>query len=132
MPLRRGWLLLLVAALLWAPLLGQLHRGSHGLSHAGHPPHAAADVGAHDRAHAAVDAHDHAAGSAWSAFLFNHDDGGEGCRLYDQLSCADALGTLPQLVLPLLLTAFLFRRLERNAVARRAALFRARGPPVLR
>jgi hypothetical protein len=128
MPLRRGWLLLLVAALLWAPLLGQLHRGSHGLSQADHASHAHA----HDGAHAAVDAHDVTAAAAWSAFLFNHDDGSKGCRLYDQLSCADVLGTLPQLVLPLLLTAFLFRRLERNAVSRRAVLFQARGPPVLR
>lgn len=126
MALRRGGLLLLVAALLWAPLLGQLHRGSHGLPQAGHASHA------HDGAHAAVDAHDVTAGAAWSAFPFNHDDGSKGCRLYDQLSCADVLGALPQLVLPLLLTAFLFRRLERNAVARRAALFDARGPPVLR
>lgn len=130
MPLRRGWLLLLVAALLWAPLLGQLHRGSHGMAQADHASHAHAH--AHDGAHAAVDAHDVTAGAAWSAFLFNHDDGSKGCRLYDQLSCADVLGTLAQLVLPLLLTAFLFRRLERNAVSRRAALFQARGPPVLR
>lgn len=113
---RLGLVWLLLAALLWAPLLGQLHRGSHGL------------------AHAAASAHVHAdpAQAGTNEALFNHDDGSEGCRLYDQLTCADTLAGLPQVAVPLLLTAFLFRRLERNAVARRAALFNARGPPVLR
>jgi len=117
---------LLAAALLWAPLLGQLHRITHGPAQAG----LAAAHQHEDADDSACHGHHHPAHAGWLGALFGgHDQGAEGCRLYDQLTQADTLPGVPLLVLPLLLTPLLLRRLDRDAVARRAALFDARGPP---
>jgi hypothetical protein len=111
---RRALLWFLLLALVVAPALGQLHRITHAPLVAGGPA-------AHDRAH----------GDGWVSHLFD-GHGDKDCRLFDQLTHSDSLPSLPLLLLPLVLTPFLFRRLERAAVARQAQLFDARGPPALR
>lgn len=123
---RRGLSWILLLALVLAPALGQLHRIAHG------SPAATAHVHSHaESADAQADhAHD-TQGAGWFAGLFSAHDLPD-CRLYDQLTHADTLPSLPLLVLPLVLTPFLFRRLQREAVARQADLFDARGPPALR
>ena len=116
----------LVLALLVAPALGHMHRIVHGpqaqtqtqtqTSQARvHAPHAQPQAQAHGVA---------------DLFAVHGDD--SSCRLFDQLTHSDALPAMPVLALPLLLVPFLFRRLERDIVAREAALFDARGPPALR
>jgi hypothetical protein len=118
MLMRRWALWWLALALLVAPALGHMHRIVHG-------PQA-------HTAHAHVQAqHGHAHAHGVADLFVAHDDDST-CRLFDQLTHSDALPALPALALPLLLVPFLFRRFERNAVSRRAALFDARGPPALR
>jgi len=120
-----AWLWCLALALVLAPTLGHLHRTVHG-------PHTElAHEWAAGQAHADHDdhaGHDH----GWIAGLFTAHDDDSTCRLFDQLTHSDALASLPALALPLVLTPFLFRRLDGIARARWATLFDARGPPVLR
>jgi hypothetical protein len=122
-PRRRWFLGWLVAALLAAPALGHMHRIVHGPQ---------AHLHAHAQEHEARHAHGDEAGLHGVAALFAVHDDDSTCRLFDQLGHGDALGGVPALVLPLLLVSFLFRRFSRDAVAREAALFDARGPPALR
>jgi hypothetical protein len=106
----------LALALLLGPALGHMHRVVHGPQTLAPPTQVDAQQ---PHAHRVAD-------------LFAAHDDDSSCRLFDQLTHSDALPGLPAVVLPLLLTPFLFRRIERDAVARRAALFDARGPPALR
>jgi hypothetical protein len=124
MLVRRWCLWFVMAALVVAPALGLMHRIVHGPQVAiGH------ELAAHQpQAHA--DDCDH--GPGWAASLFSAHDDASSCRLFDQLSHSDVLAGVPALILPLVLTLFLFRRFQRDAVARWAALFDARGPPALR
>ena len=108
----------LALALLVAPAVGHMHRIVHGPQTQTpqarvHAPHAQA------QAHGVAD-----------LFAVHGDD--SSCRLFDQLTHSDALPAMAVPALPLLLVPFLFRRLERDIVAREAALFDARGPPALR
>jgi hypothetical protein len=122
--LRRAWLWFLLAAIVAAPALGHMHRIVHGPQAAlGHGQALQiSQAGAGDCSH----------GHSWVEGLFSAHDDDSGCRLFDQLSQSDALAALPALALPLFLAPFLLRRLDRDFVARRAALFEARGPPALR
>lgn len=106
----------LALALLVAPALGHMHRIVHGPQT--HTPQAQVHA-QQPHAHGVAD-------------LFAVHDDDSSCRLFDQLTHSDALPGLPVLALPMLLVPFLFRRIEREAVARHAALFDARGPPALR
>ena len=106
----------LALALLVAPALGHMHRIVHGPQT--HTPHA--------------QVHAQQAQGRCVADLFAAHGDDSSCRLFDQLTHSDALPAMPVLALPLLLVPFLFRRLERDIVAREAALFDARGPPALR
>lgn len=117
---RSPWLWWLALALLLAPALGHMHRIVHGPQ--AHTP----------QARVLAAAPSHAAHAHGVADLFAVHDDDSSCRLFDQLTHSDALPALPLLALPLLLVPFLFRRLEREVVAREAALFDARGPPALR
>lgn len=117
MPLRRALPWLLAAALLAAQLLGLVHRVVHapvgtGLGPVAHLVPAAA---------AAPHAQD-----GLAALLPAHDD--SSCRLYDALG----LDAAPVFLLALGLTLPVFVRLHfllGEFLARRAALFEARGPP---
>ena len=65
------------------------------------------------------------------ASLFGDHEGVD-CQLFDQLSHGDALATAPVLVLSLGVPAALIAHLTGLAVARWAALFQARAPPISR
>jgi hypothetical protein len=125
-----AWLLALalVAAQAFALLHGVVHGG-----HAGPAPHAHGL--AHAQAHQPGHAHEghgdaHAHGLIERLFGAHHDD--LDCRLYDQLGHADAAPALLKVVLPLALPASAFGFLSGAFIARRAALFEARGPPSVR
>jgi hypothetical protein len=113
---RAAWAYLALV-LVAAPLLGLMHGVTHVAAHA----HGAAPA--------------HLAGADEHGFLADlfsaHGDASD-CRVYDQLSLGDAAAALPLLALPLVLTAFVFLFLQGEALARRAALFEARGPPLTR
>jgi hypothetical protein len=111
----------LALVLLLAPVLGLMHGLVHGAGDKRQAAHArlAADPG---QAHA----------QGWLDDLFSAHGKASDCRVYDQLGHSDALAALPLLALPLLLSPFVFHFLEGEVLARRAALFEARGPPLAR
>ncbi len=121
---------LLVAALLLAQLLGLMHGVVHG-----------PQAHLHDRtavAHFAQVHHDHGDSAAvhderedsWLASLFSSHGGDSDCRLFDQASHGHAAPVLPMLSLPLVLCGVTFDISRGEALARWAALFDARGPPL--
>ena len=133
---RTAWACL-AGVLMLAPLLGLMHGLVHGpeqalkavasLSH-GHGAHG------HAEAHAghAADDHDHAHAAGWLADLFSVHADDSDCRVYDQLCHSDVVPAVPMLALPMALSSFSFHFLAGQALARRAALFEARGPPLTR
>jgi hypothetical protein len=114
--------LLMALALLWAQSLGLLH----GLVHT----HLPQGVEAHGD-HQVEDDH-HTDATTFFERLFSGHASDSDCRLYDQLSGADAAPAFAAPVLPLSLTPFVFSLLPGLVVARWHALFQARGPPHLR
>ncbi len=124
----------LVLAVLWAQALGQWH----GVAHALHGPDNGAPLawaaqGQNLPADAVtVGAESAAAPATWLDHLLGtHRDAGE-CRLYDQLSHGDAAPTVVMLALPAAVPLAHIALLNCLAVARRAVLFQARGPPAVR
>ncbi|MGV3570058.1 MAG: hypothetical protein ACO1PB_05620 [Ramlibacter sp.] len=116
---RRGGarlLLLLALALVLAQTLGLMHRVTH-FAPAGLP--------------AAVHQAQPEAGSPWVASLFAGHASDNDCRLYDPLNHEGA-PPVAALVLPLALSSFFLAIAYGDCVARWAALFDARGPPVSR
>ena len=103
----------LIAALIAAQTLGLLHRVAHPAA----TPTIAAPAGAGERGH------------SWVASLFSGHDDDSGCRLYDQLSHADGLPTIAVIAPAIAAALFLLPFFHGEALARWAALFRARGPP---
>ncbi|WP_305564978.1 hypothetical protein [Polaromonas sp.] len=120
MALRAAWGYLALVLLL-APMLGLMHGLVHGAidSHHAAPAHLAQ---ADDSSHA----------HSWLADLFSAHADDSDCRVYDQLCHADAALVPPLAALPMVLSAFVFLFLQGEALARRAALFEARGPPLTR
>lgn len=132
---------LLAAALLVAQLLGLMHGVVHGPQAHLHEKVAAAHLVhilhvSHD--HGGQDDHDHSAiahdehGGGWLASLFSSHGGDSDCRLFDQASQGHAAPVLPMLSLPLVLCTMAFDISRGEALARWAALFDARGPPLTR
>ncbi|MDO9114843.1 MAG: hypothetical protein Q7U63_13760 [Polaromonas sp.] len=117
----------LALVLLLAPMLGQMHGLVHGAG--GDRPaaqqHLEVDAHAHDHAHA----HERADGRGWLADLFSVHLDDSDCRVFDQLCHSDVLPAAPPLALPMALSSFVFQFLEGEVLARRAALYEARGPP---
>ncbi|MDO9401783.1 MAG: hypothetical protein Q7T46_10120 [Polaromonas sp.] len=109
----------LALVLLLAPMLGLMHGLVHG---AGDDRQAA-------HTHLA-DGHAHEHG--WLDDLFSAHGDASDCRVFDQLSHGDVLPALPLLALPMVLSSFVFHFSEGEVLARRAALFEARGPPLVR
>ena len=112
----------LVLVLLLAPLLGLMHGVIH--FHDSSPPSAtgrsaAVQAQAHTHKHGLVD-------------LFAGHGEASDCRVYDQLACGDGVPESALPALPLLLSAFVFLLLAGEVLARRAALFQARAPPLAR
>ena len=130
----RGFALawLLVAALLLAQVLGLMHGVVHG------PQAHLHSHGLHElsSAHASHDRdHDHSATAqeehgGWLASLFSSHGDDSDCRLFDQSSQGPAAPVLPMLSLPLVLCTMAFDISRGEALARWAALFDARGPPL--
>jgi ABC-type nickel/cobalt efflux system permease component RcnA len=132
---RRGFALvwLLATALLLAQLLGLMHGVVHGPQ---------AHLHLRDAAHLAQvhhdDDHDHSAiaqdeqEGGWLASLFSSHGGDSDCRLFDQAAHGHAAPVLPMLSLPLVLCTVAFDISRGEALARWAALFDARGPPLTR
>ncbi len=120
---------LLALALLLAPLLGLMH----GVVHGAGSPLQGQQLHVHDgHDHAHQHAHEHAGGPGWLADVFSvHADAAD-CRVYDQLCHSDGVSAPPALVLPVVLSSLVFHFLEGEVLARRAALFEARGPPLTR
>jgi hypothetical protein len=112
-----GWLLL---ALVAVQTLGQMHRVVH----------APAVVAGH--AHEVHVHHDHGHGVDWTAGLFAGHNETPDCRLFDQLTHGDTLGCAAAPALPMALPVALLAFSQGEALARRAALFEARGPPFFR
>lgn len=109
----------LVLAFVWSQSLGLWH----GIVHASH--------GAGAAPISAVVADTWESTSPFEALFGSHFDTVD-CQLFDQLSHGDALATAPVLVLPLGVPAAHIAHLTGLAVARWAALFQARAPPVSR
>ena len=109
-------LLALALALVLAQTLGLMHRVTH-FAPAGSPP------SVH---HAQSGAH-----TGWVDALFAGHGSDTDCRLYDPLNHEGA-PAVPALVLPLVLTSFFLALAQGDHVARWAALFDARGPPLSR
>jgi hypothetical protein len=130
------WLLALAVVLLLAQLLGLMHGVVHGpQAHLhSHVHHELASAHAsHDHSHDhdySIAAHDEQDG--WLASLFSSHDGDSDCRLFDQASHGHAAPVLPILSLPLVLCTLAFDISRGEALARWAALFDARGPPLTR
>ncbi len=105
-----------------AQLLGFMHQVTHG----GMPSIAVPQAASAEAAHA-----DHHA-RAWTQALFALHDDDTDCRLYDASGLpALACHTPPALPVIAPVAAFV-RLLDAGFVARRAALFDARGPPASR
>ena len=119
----------LALVLLLAPMLGLMHGVVHGAAGSLHTAQAH-DHDADNHAH--EHAHEHAEGDAWLADLFSVHADDSDCRVYDQLCHSEILSAPPVLVLPVVLSSFVFHFLEGEVLARWAALFEARGPPLIR
>ena len=87
-------------------------------------------VGAHDADHS--HGHDDKHVSFLSALWSGHEDAGDDCRIFDQLSHGDLAPLAPVPALPLALPTFLLSLLSGLATARWHAAFQARGPPLVR
>ena len=120
MTARRGWLWLVLLALVAAQTLGLMHRVVHagdGANVASLSTQLQQDQGT-------------GAGESWTDRLFSsHDD--PGCRLFDQLG-QGAVPEMPALQLPVCAPAALILWYQGEYLARWAALFDARGPPSVR
>ena len=144
-PGQRRWLTLfllplLVLSLLLAQALGAMHGVVHAPQAATHLVAASLPDAAHHHGNGHRNAHDAADesralhpehGTGWLEDLFSlHDDGDAGCRLFDQASHTDTAPFASAALLPLAPAAGLLATPAGEVIARRAALFDARGPPL--
>ena len=125
-----AWLLMgyLAGALLLAQTLGLMHGVVHSGEHrAGNQHHV--QLPDAEPSHAHGDDALHFGG--WLASLFSsHDDGDADCRLFDQASHGSAAPAFVQSSLPTLPPSVAVAIFQGEALARWAALFDARGPPL--
>ena len=115
----------LALALLMVPLLGLMHGIVHDFSHV--LPTAVVKASAQPHAHGHQDER-----KGWSDSLFSSHETAADCLVFDQLCHADALHFLPPPALPTTLTSVVLVTLAGDFIARRAALYQARGPPSAR
>ena len=125
----------LACTLLLAQTLGLMHGVVHvPQAHV----HSSGHHHDHDHEHEHEHEHDHADaadadhGTGWLASLFSLHDGDSDCRLFDQASHGSTVPALVAVVLPMVLSSFVFDISRGEALARWAALFDARGPPLTR
>jgi ABC-type Fe3+-siderophore transport system permease subunit len=123
----RLWVFALALCMLVSVFLGQLHASKHHVGHGGlggGAQAAAARAAAHEAAHEA--AHDH----GFFEHLFSNHSEGADCRLYDQLSDGHTPPAVAAMFVPVVLPSVLVAIFAGAALARWAALFDARGPPL--
>ena len=106
----------LALALLLPQMLGLWHGVAHDQTH-GQAQHARAD-------------HDQAGTSSLASLFTSHDDGSPDCRLYDQASHDGLATTVAAPGLPLNTPGTGVALFAGDALARWAAQFDARGPPL--
>ena len=118
----RLWVRLLVSGLVIALLLSQSLGQLHAIKHGGlaGTQHAGSGHGSH-KAH-----HD----GGFLEQLFSSHSSSTDCRLYDQLSDRPAMPAVALMALPVVLPSLLVAAFQGEALARWAALFDARGPPL--
>ena len=126
----------LVICLLLSQTLGQLHAVQHGgPARAGHAVaavhnHAPFELDGAHAAHGADREHDaHHDEDVEERFFPLHSSNAD-CRLYDQASMSDGLPGAVAAVMPTQVPSFLVAIFQGEAIARWAALFDARGPPL--
>jgi hypothetical protein len=112
----------LAVALLLAQTLGRVH----GVVHNSASEH----VHVHSYTHADDHAHESAYKEGVLASLFSVHDGDKDCRLYDQASHGGMLQLVAAQALHVVLPPFEVAIFQGAALARWAALFDARGPPL--
>lgn len=117
----RAIVCLLTLALLLAQTLGLMHGTLHAPGSASVVSVVTAGMSKADGGHA---------GQGPLASLFSSHASDADCRLYDQASHGSAALHVASLVLPVLLPSFAVAIFEGEALARWAALFDARGPPL--
>ena len=115
--------LLLACAMLLAQTLGFMHGVVHG-------PHMATSSNVQVTLQSADEACESSAN--WVDNLFSSHQGDNDCRLFDQASHGSAAPQLAALALPVLLPPIAVAIFQGEALARWAALFDARGPPLTR
>ncbi|MDI1339263.1 hypothetical protein [Polaromonas sp.] len=121
----------LALVLLLAPVLGLMHGVVHGAG--GHPQAEQTQKPTQTQTQTqAAPTGDHAHGHGWLDDLFSAHGNDSDCRVFDQLCHSQAPPAQALLVLPLALLPFVFHFLEGEVLARWAALFEARGPPLTR
>jgi hypothetical protein len=122
------WALWLLLSLLLSQSLGQLHAVKHAGKHGG--PAAVAHASGKHVAHSAHSAHhEHHDHGALEGLFSSHGSDSD-CRLYDQLSDGQAVPLVVVAALPVVLPSLLVAIFAGDALARWAALFDARGPPL--
>lgn len=124
--------LALVLAMLLAQALGFAHRVLHHPDAAGQGGHGAVLQVASAQGVAAVIAPVDGQGHGHGADLFQHDDQAPDCRIFDHAGSVDGLGCVPAIALPMALSSFVLLYFQGEVLARKAALFDARGPPSAR
>ena len=117
--------MLLVAVLVLAQTLGVIHLVTHAPS--GSSIHSQHDGVDHTHGHADIEVH---SSSHFLASLFSSHQDLSDCRLYDQASHDGGLAAAIQLLLPVVLPPLTVAIFQGEALARWAALFDARGPPL--
>lgn len=113
--LLRGCVLWLALCMLLAQSLGQLHSVKHG------------NVGHASRAVSAIVA---ICDGGFLDLLFSSHSSGKDCRLYDQAHDGQGMPSVAAAFLPVLLPSSAVASFQGEALARWAALFDARGPPL--
>lgn len=117
--------MLLVFVLVMTQTLGLIHTITHGSS--GSSLHSSDHHHDHDHEHAEVEPTE---SSHFLAALFSSHQEVSDCRIYDQASHGGALSTAMPSALPVVLPPFTVAIFQGEALARWAALFDARGPPL--
>ena len=117
----------LACLLLLAQTLGLIHGVVHG-----HQTPARGDGLLQETVQKPVAAAVADSGAAPLSSLFSSHDSDADCRLYDQASHGSAMPGIFSLILPMVLASRVFDLTRGEAIARWAALFDARGPPLTR
>ena len=123
----RLWAFWLVLSLLLSQSLGQLHAVKHGGPAAA--AHTLSEHQAQDAHQDRHDQHDHHDVGVLDLLFSSHSSASD-CRLYDQLSDGQAMPLPAAALLPTFLPSLLVAIFAGDALARWAALFDARGPPL--